>query len=128
MQSQIASNLQDIQSFQLYQALRNILSKRNHLNEMRAKLRADIVKIIQEFNPDEENTRKTDKNKAQDWLNKLVVEYLDWCGFCYSKDVFLLESGTQDDGIGLGFAQSDAVPTLVNIVIRTINERDNCEK
>lgn len=132
MQSPSVADFKDPRDLQLFEAVRNILSKQNHLSEMRAKIRADIVHILQgSATTEEENRGKNHSNRVQDWLNTLIVEYLDWCGFRYTKDVFLLESGTRDDLIGFKLAQGDTVqaddtvPTLVDIIIRTINEREN---
>jgi lisH domain-containing protein FOPNL len=78
---------------QLKDILKLNLEKRRLLSKIKAHLRAEVFKCLEEIDHD----KKPAIPKLQLLINELIREYLEWSGYNYTLDVFLQESGQSDE-------------------------------
>ncbi|KAL9642065.1 hypothetical protein ABK040_004114 [Willaertia magna] len=87
---------------QLKDALKENLEKRGVLNKIRANLRAEIFNTFEEENQEANPLFKKSKPVPSDiqfLINELILEYLEYNHFQYSKSVLLKESNQQEERI-----------------------------
>lgn len=141
MDSDNSQNGDDLDEVQVFNAIKNILIKRNDLNRMRAELRSNIVRILHEQEPIVDQLPNFDgvveKKKAQNFIIAMMAEYLDWCGYKYASDILSLESGTPKELYGqenwrrlFQFNKSEgSMPLLAEMAIKVLtdNEKEVCK-
>lgn len=74
--------------------IRSRLVESGGLNKVKSELRAMVLNDVRDGDKSQLNSLGSkDSTSPTQIANHLVLEYLEWIGFQYSKDIFMTESG-----------------------------------
>lgn len=77
------------------QSLQHTLEQSGEMHKLRAAVRSTILNVIRGDDRSPINkVRDRYRSPAVDLCNGLVVDFLHWCGYHYSMEMFVAESGT----------------------------------
>lgn len=80
---------------QFAQSLQHTLEQSGEMEKLKAAVRSTILKVIRGDDRSPINkVREKYRSPAVDLCNGLVVDFLHWCGYHYSMEMFVTESGT----------------------------------
>lgn len=72
----------------------NRMEKSGKMNKIESDVRAMVLNEIRDGDPSPISMAKSEKTVTK-FANHLVLEYLEWMNFQYTKDLFGKESGTE---------------------------------
>lgn len=114
----------------LMQTIRNRLTESGDLNKIKSELRAMVLNDVRDGDKSPMNPLDANNSKSLTQIaNHLVMEYLEWIGFQYTKEMFATESGIQEDASSLrpienfkdtGFDKE--LPRLLNMTMQFLKD------
>lgn len=80
---------------QFAQSLHHTLEQSGEMRKLKAAVRSTILNVIRGDDRSPINrVREKHRSPAVDLCNELVVDFMHWCGYHYSMEMFVTESGT----------------------------------
>lgn len=134
MDSNCGTGIEDV----MLEAIRNRLAEGGKLDNIKCELRAKVLEDIRDGDQESINKSSTvGRNSPTFIANQIVMEYLGWIGFQYTKEVFAAESGSsvgekpQDylghdgkhQGEGCGDKKTESYPLLLDLVAKLIKDQ-----
>ncbi|CRK87305.1 CLUMA_CG001107, isoform A [Clunio marinus] len=78
----------------LQEAIRKRLAENGKLEKIRSEIRSLVLKDVREGDDSPINTfNSKNLNSSTQFANHFIIEYFEWMGFQYSKEMFMTESG-----------------------------------
>lgn len=101
---------------------RHRLNQNGYLNKIKSELRGMLLNDLGGGVNSMNQPSSNDPESPTQLVNTLIMEYLDWMGFQYSKDVFVTESGAAaSKGRESGVKE---LPMLLNLAAKLMKEEE----
>lgn len=115
----------------LMQTIRNRLYERGDLNKIKSELREMVFNYVRDGDKSPMNSLDANNSKSPTQIaNHLVMDYLEWIGFQYTKEMFATESGVLqnasslrsiEDSEDVGFDKE--LPLLLNMTLQFMKDQ-----